>query len=58
MELIMLLGEQVMDAVPINPIMLQSPDYLTNLQQELRKRNEYMLKLIKEKPLFAIENVP
>ena len=58
MELIMLLGGQVIDTIRINPIMLLSPDLLKDLQQELRERNAYVLNLMKESPQFAIENVP
>ncbi len=58
MEFVMFLGEQIIDSIHINPLMLLSPDLLKDVQQELRNRNAYMLSLINESPQFAIENVP
>lgn len=58
MEFIMLLGGQVIDTLPVNPVMFLSQDYLNKLQEELKGRNEYMLTLMNEKPQFALENVP
>ena len=58
MEFIMLLGNQGIDSIQINPIMLLSPVFLYDLQKELTKRNEYMLSLLNETPQFAIDNVP
>ena len=56
MKLIMLQGKQVVDSLPLNPLMLLAPEFLSELQGELLKRNTS--KCLTEEPQFAIEGVP
>ena len=56
MKLIMLQGKQVVDSLPLNPLMLLSPEFIGELQKELLNRNAS--RCFTEEPQFAIDGVP
>ena len=58
MQLIMLIGSNVLDAIPINPDKLHLPEYVTCLQHELLMRNEERLEHANGDVHFALDQVP
>ncbi len=58
MELKMFIQDQLIDAIPINPMKLGSPAYLYKLQMELEDRNENIIDLTNREPEFFLDHVP
>jgi hypothetical protein len=58
MQLLMLIGNNVQDAIEINPAKLHLPEYVTCLKQELLTRNEEYLEQATSDVHFALDQVP
>lgn len=58
MDLKMFLGNRLIDAVKVHAHQLNKPGFIQGLKIEMEERNEDILDLSKEEPIFVIDTVP
>ena len=54
----MFIGNELVDAVTINPSRLHMPGYIQSLRMEMEENNEDIIDLGNEEPKFYIDTVP
>jgi hypothetical protein len=58
MELQMFIGQHLVDSLPLNLSQMNNPGYIHCLKNELEEKNEDIIDLSVEKPVFFIDSIP
>ncbi len=57
MELMMYLGNDLIEAVPVQPDKISQPGYLGQFKRQLKKRHEELLQQVPQPPDFLVINL-
>jgi hypothetical protein len=58
MELQMFIGQHLVDSIPLNLLQMNNPGYIHSIKNELEEKNEDIIDLSVEKPVFFIDSIP
>lgn len=54
----MFIGQHLIDSLPMNLSQMNNPGYIHYLKTELEEKNEDIIELSSEEPVFFIDSIP